>query len=75
MDGVYDPMVISVHVHGYKILRLMVDDGSSPTILFSECWAQMKIPYKLIQEVTGEVVGFDSHKPKKKNYTYYLFKG
>lgn len=39
MDGVYalyyDLVVITIHIREYKIQRLMVDEGSDPTLPFA----------------------------------------
>lgn len=42
----------------------MVDEGSSPTILFANCWGCIKLLDELIRDVIRKVVGFDGHKSR-----------
>lgn len=54
------------YMHGYQVQRLMVDEGSVPTILFANCWVRMKLLDEIIHDVTDEIAGFNGYKYKLK---------
>lgn len=68
MNGVYathyDPVVITVHIHGFRVERLMVDEGSGPTVLFSNFWERVSLAPELVLEKVNEVAGFDELKSR-----------
>lgn len=62
----YNLVVISTHVHGYRVERLMVDKDNGPSLVFANFWAYMKLLDKLIHDVMMEVTRFNGHKPNPK---------
>ncbi|RDX70210.1 Retrovirus-related Pol polyprotein from transposon 17.6, partial [Mucuna pruriens] len=53
-----EPMVISVGVAGYKVERVLVDQGSSVNILYKSTMEKMQLKDEVIQECAGNLYGF-----------------
>ncbi|KAF5194600.1 hypothetical protein FRX31_015814 [Thalictrum thalictroides] len=54
-----DALVITVWVAMWRVQRIMVDVGSSASVLFFTCYSQMKLAGDLIIPEDNLVVGFD----------------
>ncbi|KAF5185234.1 hypothetical protein FRX31_025179, partial [Thalictrum thalictroides] len=54
-----DALVITAWVAMWRVQRIMVDAGSSASILFSNCYSQMQLAGDLIIPEDNPVVGFD----------------
>lgn len=63
MEGVLyphsDALVISATIHGYRVARLLIDEGSGISLLYANCWKLMQIDMDLIVRDTGEIAGFN----------------
>ncbi|RDX82835.1 hypothetical protein CR513_36329, partial [Mucuna pruriens] len=53
-----EPMVISMGVAGYKVERVLIDQGSSANILYRSTLEKMQLPVGLIQPCPGNLYGF-----------------
>ncbi|RDX96594.1 hypothetical protein CR513_20733, partial [Mucuna pruriens] len=53
-----EPMVISMGVTGYKVERVLIDQGSSANILYRSTLEKMQLPTGLIQPCPGNLYGF-----------------
>ncbi|KAF5197522.1 hypothetical protein FRX31_012891 [Thalictrum thalictroides] len=54
-----DALVITAWVAMWRVQRIMVDAGSSASVLFSNCYSQMQLAGDLIIPEDNPVVGFD----------------
>ncbi|RDX93044.1 hypothetical protein CR513_24746, partial [Mucuna pruriens] len=50
-----EPMVISMGVAGYKVERVLIDQGSSANILYKSTVEKMQLPNGLIQSCSGNL--------------------
>ncbi|RDX71574.1 hypothetical protein CR513_49063, partial [Mucuna pruriens] len=57
-----EPMVISMGVAGYKVERVLVDQGSSVNILYKSTLEKMQLGGEAIQECSGNLYGFVYHR-------------
>ncbi|RDX75844.1 hypothetical protein CR513_44234, partial [Mucuna pruriens] len=53
-----EPMVISMGVAGYKVERVLINQGSSANILYRSTLKKMQLPSGLIQPCPGNLYGF-----------------
>ncbi|RDX93464.1 Retrovirus-related Pol polyprotein from transposon 17.6, partial [Mucuna pruriens] len=53
-----EPMVISMGVAGFKVERVLIDQGSSANILYRSALEKMQLPAGLIQPCPGNLYGF-----------------
>ncbi|RDX73247.1 hypothetical protein CR513_47173, partial [Mucuna pruriens] len=53
-----EPMVISVGAVGYKVERILIDQGSSSNILYRSTLERMQLPADLVQSCPGNLYGF-----------------
>ena len=53
-----DPMVISVVTAGRKVHRVLVDQGSSPDVMFRSTFNKLRLSPDLLRPYTGWLYGF-----------------
>ncbi|XP_026441697.1 uncharacterized protein LOC113340856 [Papaver somniferum] len=68
MVGVYAPrnnvIVITAWIGMFRVHRILVDAGSSVSVLFSGAYSSMNLPHDLIEEDENPIVGFSGEVTK-----------
>jgi hypothetical protein len=59
-----DAMVITVHINGWDITRILIDNGSQVEILFLSAFEKMGYDRKQMKEPTKPLYGFDGKRIK-----------
>jgi len=63
-----EPMVISVDIDNFTIMKTLVDQGSSVDILYWKTFKTMRIPIKEMTPYDDHVVGFSGERVGTKGY-------
>jgi len=61
-------MVITVDIDKFTIAKVLVDQGSSVDILYSETFKKMQIPETKVQPYDEQIVGFSREQVDTKGY-------
>ncbi|XP_026420327.1 uncharacterized protein LOC113316340 [Papaver somniferum] len=68
MIGVYGPhndvTVITAWIGMFRVHRILVDTGSSVSVLFSGAYSSMNLPHDLIEEDENPIIGFSGEVTK-----------
>ncbi|XP_026420640.1 uncharacterized protein LOC113316708 [Papaver somniferum] len=68
MIGVYAPhndvIVIISWIGMFRVHRILVDTGSSMSVLFSRAYSSMNLPHELIEEDENPIIGFSGEVTK-----------
>ncbi|XP_026459418.1 uncharacterized protein LOC113360084 [Papaver somniferum] len=68
MIGVYAPhndaIVITTWIGMFRVHRILVDTGSSVSVLFSGAYSSMNLPHNLIEEDENPIIGFSGEVTK-----------
>ncbi|XP_026450728.1 uncharacterized protein LOC113350832 [Papaver somniferum] len=69
MIGLYAPhndsIVITAWIGMFRVHRLLVDTGSSVSVLFSGAYSSMNLPHDLIEEDENPIIGFSGEVTKE----------
>jgi len=72
-----DPMVVSVDIDRFTIMKTWIDQGSSVDILYWKTFKQMRIPEAEMTPYDDHVVNFSGERVSTRGYIelYYLQQG
>jgi len=64
----YDPIVITVEVENFSIMKILVDQGSSVDVLYWSTFKKLHIPNNEIQAYEDQIIGFLGERVDTKGY-------
>lgn len=63
-----NPMVISITTSRLSIVRVLVDGGSSPKVIYWKCYRELDLIEELLKIFLGTLVGFSGEQVKVRGY-------
>jgi len=63
-----DPMVITVEIENFSVMKTLVDQGSSVDVLYWSTFKKLCIPDSEIQPYEDQIVGFSGERVDTKGY-------